>query len=297
MAAIILGAGGMLGRALGAEYPDARRLTHAELDITDEAALLAAIVPGVDLVLNTAADTRVDQAESDPAHLQTNARAVGLLAERCRAVSALLVHVSTDYVFNGRGIRPYREDDPVDPVNAYGRGKRTGERLALETGGRVLVVRTSWVFGLGGSNFVDTVLKQAESGKKELRVVHDQVGRPTATPDLARAIRLLVEKGALGIAHFANAGETTWYDFAAEALRSAGWRDILVRPATSAEFVRPARRPAYSVLDTTLYERSVGERPRPWRTALAEYVTARAAQLAEAAPSTPPDLVPGAGSA
>ena len=297
MAVVVLGAGGMLGRALETEYPDARRFTRAALDISDEDAVRAALGPGVGLVVNAAADTRVDRAESDPSHIAVNTEAVGALAARCREIQAALVHVSTDYVFNGRGTRPYREADPVDPVNAYGRGKLGGERLALERGGRVLIVRTSWVFGPSGANFVDTILKQAESGRKELRVVHDQSGRPTAAADLARAIRLLVEQGAQGIVHFANSGETTWYEFAAEALRLAGWRDVLVRPATSKEFVRPARRPSYSVLDTGLYEGTTGERPRSWRAALADYVRARAAERAARTPEPPLALVPRAGTA
>ncbi|MEO6325649.1 MAG: dTDP-4-dehydrorhamnose reductase [Thermoanaerobaculia bacterium] len=275
MTTLILGAGGMLGRALRRQFPDARPATRQELDLTDEAALAAAIVPGVDLVLNAAADTRVDLAESDPAHLDANDRAVGTLAELCARARARLVHVSTDYVFDGRGTRPYREGDPIDPVNAYGRGKRGGEERALESRAEVLIVRTSWVFGPGGANFPDAMLKQAESGKTELKVVSDQVGRPTFTNDLARAIRLLTEVSAAGVVHFANQGETTWYSFAIEALRLAGHEEILVRPCASGDFPRPARRPGYSVLDTSLYEKTVGERPRPWRDALAEYVADR----------------------
>lgn len=277
MTTLILGAGGMLGRALRKEFPDARPLARQELDLTDDAALREAIVPGVDLVLNAGADTRVDLAESDDAHLAANDRAVGLLAELCAQVRARLVHVSTDYVFDGKGTRPYRETDPIDPVNAYGRGKRGGEERALASGADVVVIRTSWVFGDGGANFPDAILRQAEAGKTELKVVSDQSGRPTFTPDLARAIRNLSEAGAQGLFHFANQGETTWFSFATEALRLAGRPDVLVRPCSSSEFPRPARRPAYSVLDTALYEKTLGERPRHWRDALAEYLVARAA--------------------
>jgi len=267
----------MVGRALVRLFPEAQPLTHADLDVTDREAVRRAVGPGTSLVLNAAAFTRVDQAETDPAHLLVNAEAVGDLAERCREVGSCLVHVSTDYVFGGRGASPYREADPTDPPNAYGRGKLAGECLALARGGDVLIVRTSWLFGTGGASFPDAILRQAEAGSKELKVVHDQTGRPTGARDLARAIRLLVEGGARGIVHFANAGPTTWYEVARETLRLAGHPDVIIRPVSSSAFPRPARRPAWSVLDTSLYERTSGEKPRPWREALADFIAERTA--------------------
>jgi dTDP-4-dehydrorhamnose reductase len=274
---VILGAGGMLGRALGREFPAAERFTHAALDITDVPAVHAALQPGVRLVLNAAADTRVDAAETDPHHTRVNHVAVGLLAARCAEIGSTLVHVSTDYVFSGRSIRPYREDDPVDPVNAYGRGKLAGERRAFEEGDEVLVVRASWVFGTGGVNFVDTILKRVEAGGRELAVVDDQVGRPTFAVDLAAAIRALVERRVTGIVHFANAGDATWYELAGEALRLSGHADVALKPVSTEEFPRPARRPIRSVLDTSLYERLTKNAPRPWREALAAYLEERRA--------------------
>ena len=267
----------MLGRALGREFPAAERFTHAALDITDVPAVHAALQPGVRLVLNAAADTRVDAAETDPRHTRVNHVAVGLLAARCAEIGATLVHVSTDYVFSGKGIRPYREDDPVDPVNAYGRGKLAGERRAFEEGDEVLVLRTSWVFGTGGVNFVDTILKRVEAGARELSVVDDQVGRPTFAVDLAAAIRALVDRRVTGIVHFANAGDATWYEVARESLRLAGRTDVSLKPVTTAEFPRPARRPPRSVLDTALYERLTKTAPRPWIDALAAYLEERRA--------------------
>jgi dTDP-4-dehydrorhamnose reductase len=284
--ALILGARGMLGRELMAEFPGAPGLDLPELDIRDETAvraLLAAEKPA--LVVNAAAYTKVDLCESDATHLAVNDEAVGTVARACRDAGIVLAHVSTDYVFSGRANRPWREEDPVDPVNAYGRGKLGGERQLLESGVRGFVVRTSWLFGLHGPNFVDAILRQAEGGKAELRVVSDQEGRPTYAPDLARAIRLLAEAGATGIVHFANAGETTWYTFAREALRLAGFAGIVVHPCATSDFPRPARRPAYSSLDTSLYERTVSEKPRPFALALAEYVAARGARTAPPAPS------------
>lgn len=267
----------MLGRALGREFPAAERFTRAALDITDVPAVHAALKPGIRLVLNAAADTRVDAAETEPRHNRVNHIAVGLLAARCSEIGATLVHVSTDYVFSGRGIRPYREDDPTDPVNSYGRGKLAGERRAFEEGDEVLVVRTSWVFGAGGSNFVDTILKRVEAGGRELSIVDDQFGRPTFAGDLAAAIRALVERRVTGIVHFANTGDATWYELAGEALRLSGRTDIALKPVPSEEFPRPARRPKFSVLDTALYERLTKSAPRPWREALAAYLVERRA--------------------
>ena len=276
MTELILGAGGMLARGLARLRPEARSLGIDELDVTDSAALARAIVPGVSVVWNAAADTRVDLCETDPGHLAVNDAAVGEIARLCRAAGALLDHVSTDYVFDGRPGRAWREDDPVDPVNAYGRGKLGGERRALASGAEVLVVRTSWVFAPGGVNFVDTILGLAASGREELKVVDDQRGRPTFAPDLARALVKLVSVGARGLVHFANAGETTWYGLAREALARAGFSGVSVVPCASDEFQRPAARPANSVLDTSRYEARTGEAPRHHLEALDEHLRLRA---------------------
>ena len=273
----------MLGRALGREFPEAQLFTRAALDITDGTALRAALGPDTRIVLNAAADTRVDAAETDPHHVLVNAVAVGALAALCRKLDARLVHVSTDYVFSGKGIRPYREDDPVDPVNTYGRAKLMGERRAFEEGHEGLVLRTSWVFGTGGVNFVDTILKKVESGARDVPVVDDQVGRPTFVTDLAQAIRRLVERRVRGVVHFANAGEATWHELASEAIAREGHRDVCVRPVATSAFPRPARRPRWSVLDTSLYESLTGEAPRSWREALGDYLDDRRA----AAPARP----------
>jgi dTDP-4-dehydrorhamnose reductase len=275
MGELILGAGGMLARGLASLRPGARALGIAELDITDSAALARVIVPGVSVVWNAAADTRVDLAESDPSHLAVNDVAVGEIARLCRDAGALLVHVSTDYVFDGRPGRPWREDDPVAPLNAYGRGKLGGERRALASGAEVLLVRTSWVFAPGGVNFVDTMLGLAASGRTELKVVDDQRGRPTFAPDLARALVRLVEVGARGLVHFANGGETTWYGLAKEALARGGYPHVRLVPCTTDEFPRPAARPANSVLDTSRYESLTGEAPRPFTEALDEHLALR----------------------
>jgi dTDP-4-dehydrorhamnose reductase len=284
--ALILGARGMLGRELMAEFPGAPGLDLPDVDIRDEAAVRAVLAAErPTLVVNAAAYTQVDLCESDGAHVAVNDEAVGNLARACRDAGIVLAHVSTDYVFSGRAARPWREDDPADPVNAYGRGKLGGERRFLESGARGFVVRTSWLFGLHGPNFVDAILKQAEGGRTKLKVVADQEGRPTYAPDLARAIRLLAAAGASGLFHFANTGATTWYTLAREALRLAGFEGVVVHPCASSDFPRPARRPAYSTLDTSLYEKTVGEKPRPFPEALADYVSARSARTVPAAPA------------
>lgn len=279
MPTLLLGSRGMLGRELHKLVPDAVAVDRDEADITDPAALDGILVPGVTLVLNAAADTRVDLCESDRAHLAVNAVAPGEIATRCARIGARLVHVSTDYVFDGRGVRPYREDDPVDPVNAYGRGKLEGERAVLSSGADAVVVRTSWLFGKNGPNFVDAILKQVEAGKTELRVVADQTGRATAASDLARAMLLLSAAPFRGVVHFANSVETTWYGLALAALAVEGRGDVVVHPCATSEFPRPARRPAYSVLDTSLYERTTGERPRPFSDSLADYLAERRAPV------------------
>jgi dTDP-4-dehydrorhamnose reductase len=158
-----------------------------------------------------------------------------------------------------------------------------GERRAFEEGQDVLVVRTSWVFGTGGPNFVDRVLKKVESGARDVPVVDDQVGRPTFAADLAQAVRRLVEKRVRGVVHFANAGEATWHELASEAIAREGHTDVCVRPVATSEFPRAARRPRWSVLDTSLYERLSGAVPRSWREALGDYLDDR-----RAAASAPP---------
>ena len=218
-----------------------------------------------DVVVNCAAFTKVDACETDPRAFEVNARGVGYLADACGHFSAQLVQISTDFVFDGSKRAPYVEDDPTAPLSAYGRSKRDGEEEALRLPSS-LVVRASWLFGRSGWNFVEAILKQVEEGKPRLSVVADQVGRPTATPDLSEAIAALLEAGATGVYHFANRGEVSWHDFAP--------RDPLALPdaatspvdaVTSAQIARPAPRPAYSVLDTGKYERLTGRPMRRFR--------------------------------
>jgi dTDP-4-dehydrorhamnose reductase len=272
MKVLVTGAGGMLARALLHELVsrghEAAGFHRYELDVTSADAVSAAI-EGLrpDAVVQCAAYTKVDDAESHEAlAFAVNADATANVARACRSVGARLVYPSTDYVFNGSAAAPYTPDTPVSPINVYGRSKLAGE-VAARGAGDALVVRTSWLYGPGGRNFVDTIVARARAGAP-LRVVNDQRGAPTATPDIARMMVLLLERDApAGIYHATNAGETTWYGLACAALDLAGV-DAQIEPCRSAEFVTAARRPMYSVLDCSGTYEMTGPAPH-WREALA----------------------------
>jgi dTDP-4-dehydrorhamnose reductase len=268
---LITGAAGMLGQDLQRALTgrDVTALTRADLDITDAEAVRAAIA-GHDVVLNAAAYTAVDQAEEDEqAAYAINATGVEVLAKAAAEVGAKLVHYSTDYVFQGDATTPYAEDEPRDPLNAYGRTKAAGEKLALAahpTG--AYIVRTAWLYGGGGPNFAKTMVKLAGS-HPEITVVNDQLGQPTYTRDLAeQTVRLLDADAPAGIYHGTNSGETTWFDFAREIFRRSGNDPERVKPTDSTQFVRPAARPAYSVLGHDAWRAAGLEPMRNWQEAL-----------------------------
>jgi dTDP-4-dehydrorhamnose reductase len=248
MSLLVTGAGGMLGRDL-AKVAEGTFRTRAELDLTDPAAVDAA-VKGHDTVINAAAWTDVDGAEADEAAAtRVNGDAVRSLAEACRTHGARLIHLSTDYVFPGDGTAPYPEDAPTEPINAYGRGKLAGERAVLsvlpQSG---YVVRTAWLYGAHGRNFVTTMLRLAAE-RDTVEVVDDQLGQPTWSLALARQLVALAGSGApAGVYHGTAAGQTTWFGLARAVFAGAGLDPARVRPTSSDRYVRPARRPAYSVL-------------------------------------------------
>jgi dTDP-4-dehydrorhamnose reductase len=188
-------------------------------------------------------------------------------------VGALLIQLSTDYVFAGDGSRPYTETDPVAPASAYGRSKLEGERLA-RTAHRHLIVRTAWLYGHGGANFVEAIRRQIEGGATALRVVADQVGSPTFCDDLAEALLDLVDADARGVVHAVNSGSTSWHGFAVEIARRLG-AEVVVRAVTTADYPRPARRPANSVLDTSRLAAAIGRHLPVWQDALARYLGVR----------------------
>jgi dTDP-4-dehydrorhamnose reductase len=249
---VVTGAGGMLGTdvvdLLADRGHDVLALTRATLDVTDPAACLRAI-EDADAVVNAAAWTDVDGAEADEmSAFAVNAVGAANVARACATHGARLVHLSTDYVFPGTGSTPYRVDDPVNPINAYGRGKAAGEWAVRALYPEALVVRTAWLYGYHGPSFVATMLRLAREGRP-VDVVTDQRGQPTWTRDLAGYLHdLLVDDPAAGIRHGTSTGECTWFDLAREVFVLAGCDADLVRPSSSAQYRRPAARPAYSVL-------------------------------------------------
>jgi dTDP-4-dehydrorhamnose reductase len=273
--ALVVGAAGQLGRELVALLGTdvAWAGDRPEVDVTDDgavASLLDRVRP--DVVFNATAYNRVDAAEAEPAAaFAVNAAAPYLLARASRDVGALLVHYSTDYVFDGTTSRPYREDDTPHPLGVYGASKLAGEHLAAAAADERLVVRTSGVLGRGGSeqkggSFVERIVARARAGEP-LRVVSDQVFAPTCAADLARASLALVGAGARGLFHVTNAGSCSWHELACAALAVAGI-DAPVQPIAAADLALPARRPRYSVLACERYL-GLGLPPlRHWRDAL-----------------------------
>ena len=266
----------MLARAVAAELLRRGHQVEApprsELDVTDRAAFCARILQmEPDVVFQCAAFTAVDDAEERrDAAFRVNAEATATAAMACHKTGAALVYPSTDYVFSGQSARPYRPDDRTDPLNAYGQSKLAGEEATREAG-RWLVVRTSWLYGAGGRNFVDTIRRLAWE-RDRLEVVDDQVGRPTWTGTLANAMVELVVRGAHGDFHVTGGGEpVSWYGLAREIVaRTRAATDVV--PVSSERFPRPARRPEYSVLNCSEAERVMGEAMPEWRAVLGRYL-------------------------
>ncbi len=269
--AVVVGSLGMLGRAW-LELLTSRGLEHTGLDlptidITDPASIESCIGEDVRTVINCAAFTDVDGAETREADARMlNADAVRYLANRCKQIGATLIHYSTDYVFDGRAMAPYPVEYPHDPVNAYGRTKAEGERILFTSGCRHLLVRTSWLYAPWAHNFVLTMLRLTKE-RDELKVVNDQRGRPTSAQHLAKTTLALLEQGEAGTFHVTDGGECTWYEFTREIMQQAG-NTCDLQPCDSTAFVRPATRPAYSVLDISKTESAVGPMP-DWKENLA----------------------------
>ncbi len=253
---------------------DVTGTTREQLDILDSQAVstyIEGLAPQV--IINAAALTQVDRCESiEHEAMQVNGHAAGQLAQLCAERGIRLVYPSTDYVFNGNLDRPYREDDSPSPLGVYGKSKLLGEQLIYQKLPEALIIRTSWMFGPRGSNFVRGMLERLERGEHRFRVVDNQRGRPTYSRDLARAIGWAIEAGLEGTYHIANAGALSWYGFAQEIFQLMG-KSPQVTAVSAEDFGAPASRPQNSVLDTSKFEQAIGRVLRDHSEALKEHLT------------------------
>ncbi len=273
---LIVGAHGMLGRdlvkVLGETF-DVLPLGRDDLDISaynNVKKVLKEVSPQV--VINAAGYTDVDACERKSRLAFTvNGEGAKNLARASSVIKAKLVYISTDYVFDGKKETPYTEQDQPNPLNVYGESKLMGERYVQKFADDYLIVRTQWLFGAGGRNFVDTIIDLARE-RDRIEVVDDQVGSPTYTLDLSVAIRALLEKDLWGVYHVSNSGHCSWYDFAKEILAQLGKDTVELVPISSADLTRPARRPLYSVLSNEKLQRDAGITMRPWQEALRDYL-------------------------
>ncbi len=277
MKILVLGCEGMLGTDLMIDLGEMHEVTGYDVkdfDITSPQACRETICSsGADVVINAAAYTNVDGCETDESGaFNVNAVGVKNLALACRESAIKLVHFSTDYVFDGTKQVPYVEDDNCSPINAYGRSKLMGEAYLKETTDEYLLIRTSWLYGKQGKNFVKTIIEKAQSTGR-LAVVDDQTGSPTYTVDLASAVRLLIEGGYRGTFHLTNRGTCTWYDFALKILEYKGMKDIAIAPIKSNQLVRSAPRPNFSVLSSRKFSDTTQRTMRFWQIALEDYMT------------------------
>jgi dTDP-4-dehydrorhamnose reductase len=276
---LTFGASGMLGQELMRiihKEPGLKSLglSFPEIDITSREAVFTAVKQiGPSIVFNCAAMTDVDGCERDPqtAH-SINALGASHIAQACAECGALLVHVSTDFVFDGTARQPYLETDKPNPVCVYGASKLEGEKYVESSASRHVIARTAWLFGPGRSNFVTKILERAGK-EKEFSVVDDQVGSPTYAPDLAQELLFIAQKEFRGIINVTNSGSCSRYEFAAAALKMAGLSEVKISGAPTARVSGIAPRPAYSVLDTAILAKLKGSPPRPWQAALKKYIS------------------------
>ncbi len=292
---VLIGANGMLAGAVKRLVPVGYKV-HAydlpEFDLTDSGQVFSLRTLKPEIILNCAAYTNVDGCESQrELAMQVNGEGPGFLAELAKDIDALLVHVSTDFVFAGDKKEPYREDDPTGPLSVYGQSKLLGEQRIIESGlEKYFIVRTSWLYGQGGNNFVETMIRLAKE-RTELKVVDDQRGTPTWTDDLAAAIFKLLALVAAphvsprtphrpyGIYHFSNEGQCSWYQFAAEIIAQARHSESLkvenILPIPTEGYPLPAQRPKYSVMSKEKYKAATGMQVPEWRESLRKYIENR----------------------
>jgi dTDP-4-dehydrorhamnose reductase len=278
---IVSGKNGQLGNELQdacVVFPqfNYRFFARDELDISNVSAIEKIFKKyKPEYFINTAAYTAVDKAESEQeVALLINAEAAGNLAKICDQYNSKLIHISTDYVFDGNGKKPYEEDDATSPINYYGFSKWMGEQLALENNFRTIIIRTSWVYSVYGNNFVKTMLRLMKE-RKELNVVNDQIGSPTYAKDIAEAILQIIAKSnetksfPQGVYHFSNEGTISWYDFA-NAIREVKQFDCIVHPIPTSQYPTPAKRPAYSVISKEKICKTFGINLKDWKQSLEE---------------------------
>jgi len=276
MKILVLGSRGMLGTDLVAELARAHDVTGKDIEDFDIASPLECrgVIgqSGVDVVINAAAYTNVDGCETDEARsFAVNADGVKNVALVCRESGTKVVHFSTDYIFDGTKGTPYLEGDATNPINAYGRSKRQGEEYLRDISDKYLLIRTSWLYGRHGRNFVGAILERAEKAGR-LEVVDDQTGSPTYTVDLAAAVRVLIEGDHEGVFHLTNRGFCTWYQFALKILEYRDMGTVSIVPIQSAQLGRGARRPEYSVLSCRKFADTTHRTIRFWQIALKEYM-------------------------
>ncbi len=223
------------------------------------------------IIINCAAYTKVDDCENNQeTAFSINEKGAGNIAEAAEKCGAYLIHISTDYVFDGTSSRPYQENDPTNPINIYGLSKLKGEEAVKSACTRYSIVRTSWLFGINGPNFIKTILKLALE-KNELMVVNDQQGCPTFTKDLAKTLLIFAQQQPTGLFHCTNSKSCTWYELAQKALYFSGKNPDMVKPVPTSAFPRPAKRPAYSVLDNSKFVEMAGFKLRPWEESVRDF--------------------------
>lgn len=275
MRILITGADGQLGSELK-ELLSPHHKVHAydlDLDVTDRECVISEVQKvKPEAVIHCAAFTDVDGCEQDPAKAAAvNDEGTGNVVLACQQVNATMVYISTDFVFDGKTDHPYNETDTPNPINVYGKTKQAGEKRVANSLNRFFIVRTSWLFGLHGENFVKTILRSARE-KGELAIVNDQTGSPTYARDLAEEMAELLNTDKYGTYHISNSGQTTWYDFARDILDMAGMDDIKVSATTSERLNRPAKRPSFSVLANNALMDSGLTPMRDYKTALCDFL-------------------------
>ncbi|MGC9977059.1 MAG: dTDP-4-dehydrorhamnose reductase [Syntrophales bacterium] len=276
MKVLILGHKGMLGSDLFLRLLAFHDVTGRDIDDFDITSLedcqkvISDTEP--DIVINAAAYTDVDGCESNRDKcFSVNAKGVKNITLSCRERGIRIVHFSTDYVFDGKKQEPYLEDDTCCPINVYGQSKLAGEQHLKQLSDNFLLIRSAWLYGRNGKNFVKTIVQKAKT-EKYLEIVDDQVGSPTFTWDLAGAVQLLIEGQHTGIFHITNRGNCSWYEFALKILRFAGVTGVTVKPIKSDKLARPANRPHYSVLNCQKFFQSTGKAMRYWQVAVDDYI-------------------------